>query len=296
MRAWATVVYMNMSETRAVARHETPEEAIAARPTLKQAWRDNVIITAKSNIGYLSVAALDGLMRQFDDKRLGVKKERKEVIVKQHLSYFDPAHHDDETGKLTQPYENQEEEDMIVTDETPVPNGDITDANAETQQQQREESGAAAEDELKEVVKKVTRKRRGVPSIDESIAAGATASTEDTTVKTAAKKKTKTKGKAKAVGAKTAAAKKTRLKAVPGTGKKGFPYPAPAADSVAGKVLAYLGEQIKAKDIAIDEKAEKAELFERAAKKFERKVITIRTYASDHRDKLKWRAPSKKKD
>lgn len=290
MRAWATVVYMNMGETRAVARYETPQEAIEKRPTLKLAWRDNVVVTAKSDIGFLSVSALDALMTQFDDKRLGVKKERKEVIVKQHLSHFDPAHHD-ETGKLITPYENQEEEAMIVTDETPVTDGEMP--TPEEQNGGNETPRTAVEsgaDELKEVVKKL-RKRRAVVANDETPPGDAGATTEETTVKTTAKKKTKAKGKAKAV-AKTAV--KTKLKAVAGTGKKGFPYPAPDPESKAGKVLAYLAEQIKVKDIAIDEKAEKAELYERAAKKFEQKVITIRTYASDHRDKLKWRAPSKK--
>ncbi len=295
MSAWATVVLMNMGETRALARYESAEAAVADRPNLKQeAWRDNIVVTAKSYIGFLSVSALDALMMQFGDKRLGVKKERKEVMVKQHLSRFDPKHHDETTGKLTTPYEEQEEDDMIettpetpVTEETVPPTPEESNGGAEVSTS-AEESGT---DELKEVVKKL-RKRRAASADTTSTADAASATNEDTTVKTNAKKKTKAKGKAVA----KTAAKKTKLKAVAGTGKKGFPYPAPDPESKCGKVLAFLNEQIKAKDIAIDEKAERAELFERAAKKFEQKVITIRTYASDHRDKLKWRAASKKKD
>ena len=242
------------------------------------------------------------MMRQFGDPRMGYKKERKEVIVKNWLSRFDSNNHDEQTGKLIHAYEEEED---AMTNETPVtderPANDVAEGATETTNENEEgttteestetaTSGAetGAENELEAVVKRIAKKKR---------AAAANESNDDLTQPKGNKMATKkTAAKKKGAAAKKAAPDKSaKKKAATGTAPKKAPYSAPDSESKCGLTLAFLNEQIKKKDIAEDEKQEKAELFEAAAKKFDTEVVTIRTYASDHRDKIKWRAAAKKK-
>jgi hypothetical protein len=299
---WATFIYMNMGETRAILRRTTAAEVKEAVRQLPEHLQDGNIVYAISNLNFLNMAELDSIMRQFNDLRLGIKKERKEAAVKNWLSRFNAENHDEHTGKLIHAYEDEEEEmkpnETPVTDNAERPADEVVEEGSETTSENEEgttetnkstETATAetgAEDELKAVVNRIAKKKRA------AAADGDDDSTQPEGNKVATKK---TAAKKKGPAAKkTAPAKKTTVKkTATGGAKKGFPYPAPDPESKCGQVLAFLNEQIKKKDIAENEKAEKAELFEAAAKKFDAKVITIRTYASDHRDKLKWRAARK---
>lgn len=299
---WATIVLMCMGETRALMRGEGVEEMRAVAKALPENLRDCTILHAQASVSFFNVAELDSLMRQFGDMRLGIKKERKEAAVKNWLSRFDPKNHDEQTGKLIHAYE--EEEDDAMTNETPVtderPANEVEEGATETTTENGEgttnestetaTSGAetGAENELEAVVKRIAKKKRAAATNESSDDSTQPEGNTMATKKTAKKKGTAAK--------KSVPVKSAKKKAATGTApKKGYPYPAPDPESKCGLTLAFLNEQIKKKDIAEDEKAEKAELFEAAAKKFGTKVVTIRTYASDHRDKIKWRAASKKK-
>jgi hypothetical protein len=307
---WATVIHMNMGETRALARAASVDEVKQVARQFPEEFRDYAIVHAKSSISFLSMSALDALMKQFGDARLGVKKDRKEVIVKNWLSWFDPSNHDARTGKLIHAYEDE----VMSTTLTPDPNAereatDVVEGESETATETTTNDGeqstgdtggetspetGSGEDpssELAEVVKRIAKKKRAAAETEDN--STSTAGDNVATKKTA-KKKAPAKKKVAASKVKLAAPVVIKKKATGNGAKKGFPYPVPDPETKCGKVLAFLNEQIKKKDIAENEKAEKAELFEQASKKFETKVITIRTYASDHRDKLKWRAARKK--
>lgn len=103
--SWATLLYFMMSETKALGRYKTKEEAQKAIEGFKgsTSYDSFYIVTPDEDIRHFDNNVLDGIFKQFGDPRMGLKKEQRQEAARYYCSIFDKNRHGAD-GTLLKPY------------------------------------------------------------------------------------------------------------------------------------------------------------------------------------------------